>query len=109
MRVFLTGTAGFIGDPFARRLRDADHAVAGLAGLRDDDDVALARARRAGRVGAPGAIAALRRPVGRHRLFASNGLFACTGPAQGGPAPGRSRETDPVVRPRTRDAAAGGA
>ncbi|KQT70496.1 hypothetical protein ASG51_13550 [Methylobacterium sp. Leaf465] len=109
MRVFLTGTAGFIGDPFARHLRDADHAVAGLARLRDDDDVALARARARHAGGAPGAIAALRRPVGRHRLFASNGLFASTGPAQGGPAPGRSRETASVVRPRTRDAAAGGA
>ena len=37
MRVFVTGTAGFIGDPFARRLTDADHAVAGLAGVSRDD------------------------------------------------------------------------
>jgi nucleoside-diphosphate-sugar epimerase len=69
MRVFLTGTAGFIGDPFARRLTDADHAVAGLAGVSRDDAIALSA----------------------------------------GPVPGRSRTPEPVVGPRSRDAASCGA
>jgi nucleoside-diphosphate-sugar epimerase len=53
MRVFLTGTAGFIGDPFARRLTDADHAVAGLAGVGRDEAITLSAGPVPGRFREP--------------------------------------------------------
>ena len=47
MRVFVTGTAGFIGYHLARRLLDEDHAVTGFDGFSDYYDVGLKRARHA--------------------------------------------------------------
>lgn len=47
MRVFVTGTAGFIGYHLARRLLDEGHAVTGFDGFSDYYDVALKRARHA--------------------------------------------------------------
>lgn len=46
-RVFITGTAGFIGYHLARALLDAGHAVAGFDGLTDYYDTALKRRRHA--------------------------------------------------------------
>ncbi|GAB4282850.1 MAG: NAD-dependent epimerase/dehydratase family protein [Roseovarius sp.] len=46
-RVFITGTAGFIGFHLARRLLAEGHAVAGFDGLTDYYDVALKRQRHA--------------------------------------------------------------
>jgi UDP-glucuronate 4-epimerase len=47
MRVFVTGTAGFIGYHLARRLLDEGHAVTGFDGFSDYYDVGLKRARHA--------------------------------------------------------------
>ncbi|KQP90807.1 hypothetical protein ASF60_02915 [Methylobacterium sp. Leaf113] len=47
MRVFVTGTAGFIGYHLARRLLAEGHAVTGFDGFSDYYDVALKRARHA--------------------------------------------------------------
>lgn len=44
-RIFITGTAGFIGFHLARHLLDAGHAVAGYDGMTDYYDVALKKAR----------------------------------------------------------------
>jgi UDP-glucuronate 4-epimerase len=46
MRVFVTGTAGFIGFHLARRLLADGHEVTGLDGMTDYYDVNLKRARR---------------------------------------------------------------
>jgi UDP-glucuronate 4-epimerase len=46
MRVFVTGTAGFIGFHLARRLLADGHEVTGLDGMTDYYDVKLKRARR---------------------------------------------------------------
>ena len=101
MRVFVTDTAGLIGDPLARPLLAADHPVTGLDGVSDDGGVARMRARR---VGPSGPSDALGTPAGRHRLV------ACAGSAPGGTPPGRSRAFDPLLaRPPTRDAAPCGA
>ena len=98
MRVFVTDTAGLIGDPLARPLLAADHPVTGPDGVSDDGGVARMRARRVGPSDALGT------PAGRHRLVAS------AGSAPGGTPPGRSRAFDPLLaRPPTRDAAPCGA
>ncbi|MCJ2035008.1 NAD-dependent epimerase/dehydratase family protein [Methylobacterium sp. J-068] len=47
MRVFVTGTAGFIGFHLARRLLGEGHAVTGFDGFSDYYDVGLKRARHA--------------------------------------------------------------
>lgn len=47
MRVFITGTAGFIGYHLAQRLLDAGHTVHGYDGLTDYYDVELKRHRHA--------------------------------------------------------------
>lgn len=47
MRVFVTGSAGFIGYHLARRLLDEGHAVTGFDGFSDYYDVGLKRARHA--------------------------------------------------------------
>ena len=47
MRVFITGTAGFIGYHLARRLLAEGHEVVGFDGLTDYYDVRLKRARHA--------------------------------------------------------------
>jgi UDP-glucuronate 4-epimerase len=47
MRVFVTGTAGFIGYHLARRLLAEGHAVTGFDGFSDYYDVGLKRARHA--------------------------------------------------------------
>lgn len=47
MRVFVTGSAGFIGHALCRRLLAEGHAVTGFDGLSDYYDVALKRARHA--------------------------------------------------------------
>ena len=47
MRVFVTGTAGFIGFQLARRLLDRGHFVAGYDGMTRYYDVRLKEARRA--------------------------------------------------------------
>lgn len=47
MRVFITGTAGFIGFHLARHLLDAGHEVTGYDGVTDYYDPALKRARLA--------------------------------------------------------------
>jgi len=101
MRVFVTDTAGLIGDPLARPLLAADHPVTGLDGVSDDGGVARMRARRVGTSGLSDAVGT---PAGRHRLVAS------AGSAPGGTPPGRSRAFDPLLaRPPTRDAAPCGA
>jgi len=46
MRIFVTGTAGFIGFHMARRLLAEGHAVTGVDGMTDYYDVGLKRARR---------------------------------------------------------------
>jgi UDP-glucuronate 4-epimerase len=46
MRVFVTGTAGFIGFHMARRLLAEGHDVTGVDGMTDYYDVGLKRARR---------------------------------------------------------------
>ena len=46
MRIFVTGTAGFIGFHMARRLLADGHAVTGVDGMTDYYDVGLKRARR---------------------------------------------------------------
>lgn len=45
MRLFITGTAGFIGYHLARRLLEEGHTVTGLDGVTDYYDIALKRAR----------------------------------------------------------------
>ncbi|MBU1307157.1 MAG: NAD-dependent epimerase/dehydratase family protein [Alphaproteobacteria bacterium] len=47
MKVFITGTAGFIGYSVARRLLEAGHVVVGYDAVTDYYDVALKRARLA--------------------------------------------------------------
>ncbi len=47
MRIFITGTAGFIGFHLARLLLDQGHAVHGYDGMTDYYDVALKQARHA--------------------------------------------------------------
>ena len=47
MRVYVTGSAGFIGYHLARRLLDEGHAVTGFDGFSDYYDVGLKRARHA--------------------------------------------------------------
>lgn len=47
MRLFITGTAGFIGYHLARRLLEEGHAVTGFDGVTDYYDVALKRGRLA--------------------------------------------------------------
>ena len=47
MRLFITGTAGFIGYHLARRLLDEGHVVTGFDAVTDYYDVALKRARLA--------------------------------------------------------------
>ncbi len=47
MRIFITGTAGFIGFQLARRLLDRGHFVAGFDGMTRYYDVRLKEARRA--------------------------------------------------------------
>ena len=47
MKIFVTGTAGFIGYNFARRLLDEGHQVIGYDGVTDYYDVTLKRARLA--------------------------------------------------------------
>ncbi|KQQ42436.1 hypothetical protein ASF58_21665 [Methylobacterium sp. Leaf125] len=101
MRVFVTDTAGLIGDPLARPLLAADHPVTGPDGVSDDGGVTRMRARRAGRVCTSDSVGT---PAGCHRLV------ACAGSAPGGTLPGRSRAFDPLLaRPPTRDAAPRGA
>jgi nucleoside-diphosphate-sugar epimerase len=104
MRVFVTDTAGLIGDPLAQPLLAADHPVTGPDGVSDDGGVARMRARRAGRVGTSGPSDAVGTPAGRHRLV------ACAGSTPGGTPPGRSRAFAPLLaRPPTRAAAPCGA
>ena len=47
MKIFVTGTAGFIGYHLARRLLEAGHEVTGFDGMTDYYDVGLKRARLA--------------------------------------------------------------
>lgn len=48
LKIFVTGTAGFIGYHLAQRLLDAGHAVTGFDGVTDYYDVRLKRARLSG-------------------------------------------------------------
>ena len=54
MRVFVTGSAGFIGHALCRRLLAEGHAVTGFDGLSDYYDVSLKRARHADLAAQPG-------------------------------------------------------
>jgi UDP-glucuronate 4-epimerase len=76
MRVFVTGTAGFIGYHLARRLLDEGHAVTGFDGFSDYYDVALKRARHADLAGNPDFT-----PV-EARLETSGALLAAVGQAR---------------------------
>lgn len=53
MKIFITGTAGFIGFHLARRLLADGHVVTGFDGVTDYYDVRLKRARLAQLAGAP--------------------------------------------------------
>lgn len=54
MRVFVTGSAGFIGHALCRRLLGEGHAVTGFDGFSDYYDVGLKRARHADLMTLPG-------------------------------------------------------
>ena len=57
MRLFITGTAGFIGFHLARRLLDDGHTVVGYDGMTPYYDVELKRRRHKILTGSPGFLA----------------------------------------------------